>query len=195
MREEDTDLVAYYAQEDKQKVYELEIEIPESHRQMKHFLRNPEAYIASKLKRRQVEVKEKPLTAEELIKFQQAKSNEVKNFISSECFRTAKEMCPPENEIVGMRWLLTWKYDPKYEEGRKAKARAIILGYQDPRYQFHQTAAPTPSKAGRQLFFQYCAWKRFRIVKGDVSGAFLQGEILQKLCGADLYLKYVQNWE
>ena len=80
-----------------------------------------------------------------------------------------------------MRWLLSWKFDQeKYKElgGRKAKARAIILGYQDPKYQLRETSAPTPSKAGRQLFFQLAACRRFRISKGDISGAFLQGDDL-----------------
>ena len=72
--------------------------------------------------------------------------------------------------------------DEKYHEqgGRKAKARAIILGYQDPRYEERKTSAPTPSKSGRQLFFQFCAWKKLKLAKGDVSGAFLQGMDLEE---------------
>ena len=81
-----------------------------------------------------------------------------------------------------MRWLLTWKYDEKYTEqgGRKAKARAIVLGYQDPQYAQRETSSPTPTKAGRQLFLQQAAWRRFRVEKGDVSGAFLEGDNLDE---------------
>ena len=176
----ETNLIAYYANVAKRQTIEIEIDIPDSHRQWKLFQRSPEAFIASKLKRKQVEVREKTLTSEELIQFSKAKNNEVKNFISAQCFRAAADIIPNESEVVGMRWLLTWKYDPKYEGGRKAKARAIILGYQDPNYEQHKTAAPTPSKAGRQLFFQLCAWKKFHIMKGDVSGAFLQGQDMEE---------------
>ena len=83
---------------------------------------------------------------------------------------------------MNMRWLLTWKYDEKYAAvgGRKAKARAVILGSQDPNYSVREVSAPTPTRGGRQLFFQYCSWKKFAIQKGDVSGAFLQGDDLQE---------------
>ena len=95
----------------------------------------------------------------------------MKNFIAAQCFQKAQEKFPDEKEIIGMRWLLTWQHDRSQADGKKAKARAIVSGFQD-------TSAPTPSKAGSQLFFQLCAWKKLRISKGDVSGAFLQGETL-----------------
>lgn len=79
-----------------------------------------------------------------------------------------------------MRWLLTWKLGDQYPDGKKAKARAVVLGYQDPRYTTKPTSSPAPSKTGRQLFLQYCAWKRFKIAKGDIFGAFLQGDKLEE---------------
>ena len=85
-----------------------------------------------------------------------------------------------EHSVMGMRWLLTWKVAPEEPGGRKAKARAIILGYQDPNYEHRETSAPTPSKAGRQLFLQLCSWRRFRLMKADVSGAFLQGDDVEE---------------
>ena len=127
-----------------------------------------------------VEVSEKRLKPEELKKFRGAKDKEVRNYIAAECFALANKEKPEEKMILGMRWLLTWKFDEQSEGGKKAKARAIILGYQDPHYSQRPTAAPTPTKAGRQLFFQLCAWKKFKLAKGDISGAFLQGEDLQE---------------
>ena len=173
---------AYYSQEEHCKAFEIELDIPESKRGMKKFLENPEAYMANQIKRRQVEVRERTLSPSEAIEFTKAKDTEVRNFIAAECFQRAKEKFPEENNIVGMRWLLTWKYDEKYKDqgGRKAKARAIVLGYQDPRYEERKTSAPTPSKAGRQLFFQFCAWQKMRLAKGDISGAFLQGQELSE---------------
>ena len=145
---------AFYAIDDHLKAYELEVPMPERNRGWKTFSRNPEAYVASALKKRQVEVSERKLSPEEAKKFTQAKATEVRNFVSSQCFAKMAEKHPAANEILGMRWLLTWKYDPKYEDGKKAKARAVILGYQDLSYASRPTSSPAPSKAGRQLFFQ-----------------------------------------
>ena len=116
---------------------------------------------------KQVEVREKQLTPSEALEFHKAKETEVKNFIASGCFELAKGAIPDERRIVGMRWLLTWKHGESYEGGKKAKARGIILGYQDPEYENRKTSAPTPSRSGRQLFWQLCSWKRFRLKKGD----------------------------
>ena len=180
--DEDDALAAYFADEAHRQSVEIEIELPESNRKWKRFLQHPESYFSQQLKRKQVEVREKTLTVDEAKKFAEAKSNEVKNFIAAECFKLVEGKNVNPKDVLGMRWLLTWKYDKKYEDngGRKAKARAIVLGYQDPNYEHRQTSAPTPSKAGRQLFFQTCAWRKFRLAKGDVSGAFLQGLNLEE---------------
>ena len=173
----------FYSVEATRRAIEIEVEIPSSKRQLKKFIQQPEAFIAQKLKKRQVEVHEKNLTQEEALQFSRAKDTEVRNFIASECFQLASGQSFTPEEVMGMRWLLTWKYDEeKYAEqgGKKAKARAIVLGYQDPNYEFRKTSAPTPTKAGRQLFFQTCAWRKFRLTKGDVSGAFLQGADLEE---------------
>ena len=179
---EELEFSAFYSQEEHCKAIEIELEIPESKRGMKKFLENPEAFMANQIKRRQVEVRERTLSPAEAVQFTKAKDTEVRNFIAAECFQRATEKFPEEKNIVGMRWLLTWKYDEKYKDqgGRKAKARAIVLGYQDPRYEERKTSAPTPSKSGRQLFFQYCAWQKMRLSKGDISGAFLQGQDLSE---------------
>ena len=155
---------------------EIHIEMPDSKQGMKKLTANPAAFFCQKLKRKQVEVCERRLTEEQRKEFESAKDSEVRNFVASECFKAWKGPDAPEEEILGMRWLLTWKYDEKYKDmgGRKAKARAIILGYHDPNYAARETSSPTPSKAGRQLFFQFCSWKKFTIKKGDVSGALLR---------------------
>ena len=161
---------------------EIEIDLPTSKRGLQKFLANPVAYICQKLKRKQVEVNERRLSPEEKQEFLHAKDKEVRNFVAAECFRAWNGRELNEAEIMGMRWLLTWKYDEKYinKGGRKAKARAVVLGFQDPKYSSREASAPTPTKAGRQLFLQYCSWRKFRLQKGDVSGAFLQGDDLQE---------------
>ena len=143
------------------KAIEIEIDMPSSKRSWKRYFHNPEAFVTSQVRKRGLEVHERQLTTE-AVEFKQAKSKEVKNFIA----RGASG------------WLLTWKVGEQYPGGRKAKARAIVFCYQDPAYGNRPTSSPTPSKAGRLLFFQYCAWRKFKLAKGDISGAFLQGEKL-----------------
>ena len=72
-----------------------------------------------------------------------------------------------------MRWILTWK---TREDGtKKAKARAVLLGYQDPAYEHRATTAPVMTRQTRQLLLQLAANRGWQVQKGDVSGAFLQG--------------------
>ena len=65
-----------------------------------------------------------------------------------------------------MRWLLTWKLDEEINE-KKAKARAIILGCQDPRYLPRPTAAPSPTRSfgfiimvDRADSVHLCSWRQ-----------------------------------
>ena len=180
--DQSAEIQALFAGNTSNAAVEIEVEMPTTKRGIRKFAQNPCAYIAQKLKTKQAEVHERQLDPDEFMKFQKAEQKEVHNFIAAECFRTWQGRDIQEHEILGMRWLLSWKYDEKYKDegGRKAKARAIILGYQDHNYQHRETSAPTPSKSGRQLYFQMAAWKRFKVEKGDISGAFLQGDDLEE---------------
>ena len=74
---------------------------------------------------------------------------------------------------MGMRWILTWKL--KDDGTTKPKARAVILGYQDPAYEHRVTTSPVMTRSTRQYLLQIAANRRWSVYKGDVSGAFLQG--------------------
>ena len=80
---------------------------------------------------------------------------------------------PSKDQAVHMRWILSWKL----QDGgtAKPKARAVLLGYQDPGYAHRATTAPVMSRQTRQLLLQLAANNRWRVAKGDVTGAFLQG--------------------
>ena len=153
---------------------QVELDIPDSARGRQQMCRNLECFFVGALKRKAVEVSERRLTPEEKQQFKEAKSVEVKNFIAAEAFKSL----PPHlqaspQQAVGMRWILTWK---NREDGsKKAKARAVLLGYQDPAYEHRSTTSPVMTRQTRQMFLQYASWKRWIIQKGDVSGAFLQG--------------------
>ncbi|CAE7364660.1 unnamed protein product, partial [Symbiodinium pilosum] len=113
---------------------------------------------------------------------------EVKNFIVAKAFQALpSHLKPNRSQILKMRWLLTWKLDDKAGDTEplkrdasgnplKPKARAIVLGYMDPEYEYRPTSSPTMTRSTRQLFLQNCANHNFKVEKGDISGAFLQGD-------------------
>ena len=153
---------------------ELGIDMPESQRGLRHMVDNLESYMASALRRRAVEVSERHLNDQERQQFRDAKQVEVKNFIAARAFEALPDHLKPDRATaLGMRWCLTWK--TLDTGGVKAKARAVLLGYQDPCYEHRATAAPVMSRQSRQMLLQQAASRRWTVFKGDVSGAFLQG--------------------
>ena len=153
---------------------EVAIDLPHTDKEWKHFAQDATAYVTGMIKRRAVEVSERKLSTEDQLKFKAAKAVEVKNFISAQAFEALPSHLKPSREqAIGMRWLLTWKVQ---DDGSvKPKARAILLGYQDPSYEHRSTTAPVMTRQTRQLFLQAAANRRWRTQKGDISGAFLQG--------------------
>ena len=135
---------------------EVEIPIPTSRRSVKHMTENFESFLVSNLKRRAVEVSERHMTDEELELMKQGPNRDV---------------------AMRMRWVLTWKRDDS--GNRAAKARCVVLGYQDPHYEHRQTMAPTMSRTTRHILLSLAAALKMRVAKGDVSGAFLQGRSYQ----------------
>ena len=153
---------------------EIGIAMPETKRGVQRMVDDLGAYFVSQLKRRAVEVSEKRLTPKEREEFKQAKHKEVNNFLSAQAFEAIPpEMRPQKEQAIGMRWILTWKQTD--EGGYKAKARAILKGYQDPEYEFRATTTPVMTRQTRQLLLQVAAWRKWCVKKGDVSGTFLQG--------------------
>ena len=159
---------------DTQAAVEVEIPLPEQRKQMDKVSRDLQSYFVGALKRKAVEVSERKLSPQDREKFKAAKMIEVKNFLAAEAFEALPEgLRPSREQAVGMRWVLTWKTQ---DNGQlKAKARAVLLGYQDPGYEHRATTAPVMTRQTRQLLLQLAANERWHIMKGDVSGAFLQG--------------------
>jgi len=121
-----------------------------------------------------VEVSEKRLSPADREKFKEAKMSEVRNFVAAKAFEALpKELQPTKDQAIGMRWLLTWKL--KDDGTSKAKARAILKGFQDPQYEYRATTTPVMTRLTRQCLLQTAAHRRWVVKKGDVTGAFLQG--------------------
>lgn len=153
---------------------EIEIPMPESRRGVKSMVQDLEGYFVNVMRRQAVEVSEKRLTPAEKEQFREAKNVEVKNFLAAQAFSTLpRHLQPKQDQAIGMRWILTWKL--KDDGTTKAKARAVLKGYQDDQYENRATTTPVMTRLSRQLLLQVAAQKRWKVRKGDVSGAFLQG--------------------
>ena len=158
---------------DKAAAVELEIALPESERGKARALRDLGAYFIGSMKRRAVELSERKMTPAERESFSGAKAIEVKNFVASKAFEVLPEhMRPDRSQAIGMRWILTWKL--KEDGTRKPKARAVLLGYRDEACARRSTTSPVMTRQTRQMLLQLTAWKRWKVQKGDVTGAFLQ---------------------
>ena len=152
---------------------EVALDMPETKRGKQGMVEDLGAFMVSQLRRRAVEVRERYLDESELAQMREAKQIEVKKFIGAEALDVLPEhLQPPKSEAMRMRWVLTWK---RSSGEKSAKARCVILGYLDPQYAFRQTAAPTMSRTTRQLLLCLASALGFKVCKGDVSGAFLQG--------------------
>ena len=156
-----------------------ELELPEGGKNLTRFCRDPGQFFIRALKRKAVEVSERRMDAEERKRFSLAKDVEVRKFLAAKAFENLPpDKRPNKSQALRMRWILTYK---EAEDGsKKAKARAVVLGYMDPQYESRPTFAPTMTRNSRQLLLQLCAWKKFACYKGDVSGAFLQGRLYER---------------
>ena len=168
----EAEALAYW--EDREAAIEVAIDMPTTKRGWKTAEEDLAGYFISAMRRRTVELNERKMDAVTRAQFEGAKGVEVKNFIAARAFETIPvHQQPPREKAIGMRWILTWKI--KDDGSSKPKARAILLGYQDPGYEHRATTTPVMTKHSRQLFLQMAAIKQWKTQKGDVSGAFLQG--------------------
>ena len=154
----------------------VEVALPESRHGWMNATKNFENYLVNNLKRKNIEVHERRMDSETRAKFQGAKGAEMRTLQA-----LPAHLQPPKEMAMRMRWILTWKSDNG--GGAVPKARAVILGYQDPYYEHRVTYAPTTTRHTRQLMLQYAASQRWHSWKGDVSAAFLQG----RPCAEDLF--------
>ena len=106
------------------------------------------------------------------------KGKEIKEFLKEHVCEKLRqgEVVPPE-DIMKMRFVVTWN---KNEDGtKKGKARLVVLGFQDPHLGTEQTSAPTLTNRSKQLLLQVVVQNDWKLKKGDVTAAFLQGRPLQ----------------
>ncbi len=139
--------------------------------------------------RKGAEVNVRKLCPEEQMEFEEAMKKELDSFLSTEAVQICSSNGVPEDRIMQMRWVHTWKpvlSDAGEQVDRKAKARLIIKGYQDPRLMSLPRESPTLSTLGRNLLLTCAAKGKMRLSSGDIKTAFLQGgntELQENLYG------------
>jgi hypothetical protein len=141
---------------------------------------NLPTFLAAAAKRQRAEVKVRDLNPEQLSEFQQAKSKELDQWLATETVRKVLRHQIPEQNILRCRWVLTWKEldevdRAKEGKSRKAKARLVILGYEDPDITNIPRDSPTLQKESRSLLLQLCASRQWVIQSFDIKTAFLRG--------------------
>ena len=141
---------------------------------------NVDALLASAAKRQRAEVKLKDLTPEQAEEFELAKIKEVNQWLDTGTVRAILRNRIPESNILRSRWILTWKEIDEIEaaqlgQDRKAKARLVVLGFEDPDLTEIPRDSPTLQKESRSLIFQYCASRAWQIQSFDIKTAFLRG--------------------
>ena len=143
--------------------------------------------LASDARKKRVEVRLRDLTVREQQRFAAAKHKEVGAWLSHKTVRKVAKGRIPDKNIMRCRWIYTWKAaDPSSAataDGRKAKARLVVLGFEDPDLDRVPNDAPTLSKDGRQLLLQKICSNRWRLCSFDISTAFLHGKGDGRLLG------------
>lgn len=138
------------------------------------------AQVATAGKRARAEVQIKDMNAQERQLFAKAKEAELSCWLQTSALKPILRKHLNPEQILKSRWVLTWKHVPSEDnqsEGKKAKARLVALGYQDPRLtEVNRDAdAPTLTREGRHTVLQLIASQQWILTSCDIKTAFLRG--------------------
>ena len=145
----------------------LTVPLPETKREMKGFIHDSNTWVSKKVKRG-VDLKWHEIPADRIEDFQKAKAKEISNWVKEAAVKLASKDVP-RSRLLKMRWIYTIKQD------NSAKARLVIIGYQDPDLGVLTKTSPVMTRRTRGLFLTKCALHGWSALKGDVKAAFLQG--------------------
>ena len=157
--------------EDHRAVCQVELEMPNTHSQWRAYRRDERAWAAQML--RKSEVRWSALSAAQKEEFETAKMLEVDQWLQAEATKAIQGHVDPQR-VVRMRWVLTWK------DSGAAKARIVLIGFEDPDLDTLVSSSPTMCRRTRQLALQFAAQKGWKCLKADIKAAFLQGPASQE---------------
>ncbi|CAE7356819.1 RE2, partial [Symbiodinium necroappetens] len=156
------------------------LEVPLKPKEVKRWKREESAShliaVAAAMKRARSEVCLKDLSAKELELFDLAKQKEINCWVQTSAIRGILRRKLNPEQILKSRWILTWKPPEEGETQQRAKARLVVLGFQDPKLTEVSRDAPTLSKEGRAVVLQTIASRRFQLSSFDIKTAFLRGK-------------------
>ena len=175
MQETEKQMSVFHVEEDVFACCTIEVDLPERPNEIKKYKRDSTAWMATKLKK-SPEVRWSKLNAAQQAQFQEAKAVETNAWLKQQAVRVATGHIDP-SRVMRMRWILTWK-----SATGSAKARLVVVGFEDPDLcnPELQTASPTMSRRSRQLMLTYSCAKSWRLLKGDIKAAFLQGDMVEE---------------
>ncbi|CAK8988155.1 unnamed protein product, partial [Durusdinium trenchii] len=136
------------------------------------------------------EVSEKRMTLAEKEEMIKAKQQELRQYFDNKVWEFAELGQHQRSRLISARWVLVWKPPKEGEFQRRAKARLVLRGCEDPDYLNLEKASPTANKTSKMILLG-------TIFRGDVRAALLSGatfdrEIIVKLpadCSAMLGAK------
>ncbi|CAE7231149.1 GIP [Symbiodinium sp. CCMP2592] len=156
------------------------LEIPIKPRDLKKWSQesSPEQLttLAAVGKRARADVRVKDLSREEMALFDEAKQKELQCWIQTSTIKAILRRKLNPAQILKSRWILTWKAPEPGEDRKRAKARLVVLGFQDPKLVEVMRDAPTLSREGRAIVLQTIASCRFHLSSFDIKTAFLRGK-------------------
>mgnify|MGYP001826004312 CR=1 FL=1 len=150
----------------------IDIPLPESERDWSLFAQVQACYAVQQV--RKAEVKWSTLDADGRAKFEKAKHAEIDQWLEEEAVKAVEGHIPRER-VMRMRWVLT------YKDTGAAKARLVLIGFEDPDLDRLVSSSPTMCRRTRQLVLQAAIQQGWKPLKGDIKSAFLQGTASQTL--------------
>ena len=141
------------------------------------------ACVAAAGQRARSEVQVKYLSDSDRKLFDIAKNNELSCWITTNALRPILRKSLNPEQILKSRWVLTWKNveaDLDKPAHKKAKARLVVLGYQDPQLTSVARDSPTLTKEGRNSILQLIATQQWELTSFDIKTAFLRGKADEK---------------
>lgn len=144
-----------------------------------------EILLATADKRQRTEVKLSMLNKEEKRAFEDAKDNEIKNWLKTGTVsKVLRSQLAPE-QILRCRWILVWKpFEEKNAEAKetsklsthKPNARLVVLGYLDPKLTEVPRDSPTLGRQSKMILLQLVASMGWSLGSFDIRAAFRQGK-------------------
>ena len=145
---------------------------------------------ATDQRKKRVEVSLKECGEADQLRFADAKDKEVKAWLHHKTVQKVAKGRIPDHAVMRCRRLLTWKGatgdEPPGElalNGKKAKARLVIIGYEDPDISTLKNDSPTLTKDGRQTVLQQVSSHKWPLISFDVSTALNSWEGRWSLVG------------